>query len=286
MMKKHAQIVLSTLLASCAAIGETLHASNSSIDKALLAHLQATYPKHAIRAVSASPVENLFHVVIGTDVATLALTPQTLERLKANQKLEAGLSTRYWIMGGRFFDSERSFDLRESIKSRAEVINVSALNLKDAIVELRGKALHTLYVFTDPLCPFCQKLHNELKHLTDIRLVTFLTPLATLHAESPEVAARIYCAANPTLALDAAMTDAQSFLKRTSAAKCDTPIARNLERMKTLFIKGTPTLFLEDGSRLVGYQSHEAIGRALQKHSIKTSSQVTVIEDKNTKENP
>lgn len=231
----------------------------SAVEKKVLTNLQAAYPHNGVRFVRQSPVPGLFEVILSTSVNVVyvdeALLANTTIR-DENDPEKANLF-RYWLFGGVLFDMVQQKDLTRDMKELAQMIDVSALPLENAIVREKGNATHTLFVFTDPLCPFCEKLEAVLDTLDDVRIYTFLTPIVSLHPNAREVAAQIYCAPNPQKVLVDFMVHKKT-LPQTKP-QCSTPIVANEKLMRELAIKGTPTLFFADGHRATGLMTRDAL---------------------------
>ena len=267
--------------ASVAAHAQRSTLTQSSHDNQGLSRLLATlYPDSQVRGVRNTPIANFFEVTLATSVAYVFIEPEALKTalskptLTDEEKKELKNTLfRYWYFGGVFFDMKTQTNLTRDAKNRAERIDVATLPVNQAIVRTKGTPKHTLYVFTDPLCPYCRKLEGTLNQLQDVRIYTFLSPLVTLHPEAREVAARIWCAKNPIKAFEAVMLDGQTL---TTKAQCETPILKNEALMQKLGIKGTPTLFLENGERLTGALDIEKLRKALD---------AVAKEKKQTKEN-
>ena len=246
-----------------------------------LTRLLATlYPDSQVRGVRNTPIANFFEVTLATSIAYVFIDPEALKTTLSkptltdeDKKQLKNTLFRYWYFGGVFFDMKTQTDLTQVAKNRAERIDVSTLPVNQAIVRTKGTPKHTLYVFTDPQCPYCRKLEETLNQLQDVRIYTFLSPLVTLHPEAREVAARIWCAKNPIKAFEAVMLDGQTL---TTKAQCETPILKNEALMQKLGIKGTPTLFLENGERLTGALDIEKLRKVLD---------AVAKEKKQTKEN-
>ena len=231
----------------------------SSVEKKVLTNLQAAYPHNGVRFVRQSPVPGLFEVILSTSVNVVYVDETLLAKtaIKSENDPEKANLFRYWLFGGVMFDMVEQKDLTRDMKELAQMIDVSALPLENAIVREKGNATHTLFVFTDPLCPFCEKLEAVLDTLDDVRIYTFLTPIVSLHPNAREVAAQIYCAPNPQKALVDFMVHKKA-LPQTKP-QCSTPIATNEKLMRELAIKGTPTLFFADGHRATGLMTREAL---------------------------
>lgn len=231
----------------------------SAVEKKVLTNLQAAYPHNGVRFVRQSPVPGLFEVILSTSVNVVYVDEALLAKttIKGENDPEKANLFRYWLFGGVMFDMVEQKDLTRDMKELAQMIDLSALPLKNAIVREKGNATHTLFVFTDPLCPFCEKLEAVLDTLDDVRIYTFLTPIVSLHPNAREVAAQIYCAPNPQKTWVDFMVHKKA-LPQTKP-QCSTPIAANEKLMRELAIKGTPTLFFADGHRATGLMTRDAL---------------------------
>lgn len=232
------------------------HSHLSVEDQKILATLQRVYPQNRIRLVRQSPVPGFYEVILGEGVSYVFITPQTLKELEQITEKNRDTYFRHWLFGGVFYDMATQTDLTAPLKTVAQMIDVTKLPLDNAIVREKGNPKNTLFVFTDPRCPYCKKLEAELERLTDVRLYTFLTPLTSLHPYAKELSARIWCAKDRAKALEDVMLKDREL---EGPAECTTPLTQNEKLMAQLGIKGTPTIFFENGERVTGALSSEAI---------------------------
>lgn len=225
-------------------------------DQKVLATLQRAYPQNRIRLARETAVPGFYEVILGEGVSYVFVTPETLKNLDQISKKNRDQYFRHWLFGGVFYDMESQTDLTAPIKKLAQMIDVQKLPIKNAITREKGSASNTLYVFTDPRCPFCKKLETEIAQLDNVRIHTFLTPLTSLHPDAKEVSARILCAQNQVQAFEEVMLRDK---EPNNEAKCQTTLTENEKLMTELGIKGTPTLFFENGERVTGFLSAQAI---------------------------
>ncbi len=132
-------------------------------------------------------------------------------------------------------------------------VDISSIPLADALLLGRPGAKTKAIVFTDPLCPFCDKLHVELKKVVeadpDIAFYIKLLPLVKLHPESYRISQSIICKGSMDLLED-------SFAKKTIPDP-DCPagaVDANIKLARELGINSTPTLILPDGLVSPGYK--------------------------------
>lgn len=124
-------------------------------------------------------------------------------------------------------------------------IDVSNIPLGNALVLGNRSAQNRVIVFTDPECPFCKKLHAEMKKVVsqrkDIVFYIKLFPLA-MHKDAYWKAGAIAC--NKSLK----MMDDNFAGKPIAKATCGSKdIDENIKLAGSLGITGTPTLIRADG---------------------------------------
>lgn len=228
----------------------------SDKDQKVLAALQKAYPQNRIRLARETQVTGFYEVILGEGVSYVFITADTLEKLDLINEKNRDAYFQHWIFGGVFYDMKNQIDLTAPMKKLAQMVDVSKLPVENAITREVGKAENTLFVFTDPRCPFCKKLEAELVKLENVRIHTFLTPLTSLHPDAKEVSARILCAKDKAKAFEDFMLKGKEI---SEPAQCQTTLEANERLMTELGIKGTPTIFFENGERATGALSAEAI---------------------------
>jgi thiol:disulfide interchange protein DsbC len=121
----------------------------------------------------------------------------------------------------------------------------------DALILGDKKAANKVIVFTDPDCPFCGKLHEEIKKVVekrkDIAFYIKLFPLTNLHPDAYWKSKSIICGKSLKLLED-------NFKKKSiPKPACETDVLdRNIKLAASLGISGTPTLVMPNGSVLTG----------------------------------
>jgi thiol:disulfide interchange protein DsbC len=151
--------------------------------------------------------------------------------------------------------------------SKVEMMNLTrvdtgAIPLEDSLVVGNPEAGKKVFLFTDPQCPFCKKLHPELKKVvqSDPGVVFFikLMPLVSLHPDSMRISRTIMCEKSVRLL-------EESFEgKKVADPSCDSDIVdRTIGLARALGIGSTPTLILPDGRMAPGYRPAEEILKLL-----------------------
>jgi thiol:disulfide interchange protein DsbC len=137
-------------------------------------------------------------------------------------------------------------DLEKTAVPRS--IEFSKLPLKEALVMGPKNAKKKVAVFTDPDCPYCQKLHWEIKQILakrhDVAFYIFLRPLPMHGKDANDKAQAILCEQSLAL-LDDALSGKS--LPGPSCTTAGAQIEKNSALADSLGLRGTPTLVREDG---------------------------------------
>lgn len=165
-------------------------------------------------------------------------------------------SKRYLLSGNviRLQDKE---NVTQSKAAKMNKIDISKIPLADALVLGNPLAKTQVIVFTDPQCPYCGKLHDELKEVVrrdpSIAFLIKLFPLP-MHPEAHGISQSIVC------------NNSMEYLELSFAGKpvpapnCDIPVVdQTIEIGRKLGIRSTPTLVMPDGLVVPGYRPAEAI---------------------------
>ena len=123
--------------------------------------------------------------------------------------------------------------------TEARQVNFATLPLQDAVKMVKGDGSRLLAVFSDPRCPYCKALDEELAKLDNVTVYTFLLPW--LGPESRPAAEALWADAVPDRANDTTVLD------------------RNLKLASQLGLRGTPMLIASDGRVSEGARSAEAL---------------------------
>ena len=221
---------------SAAQVGPDSAANTASAANEIGKRLQAQYPSTRFGAVNTTPWPGVFEVVMGANLAYVDLSGQ-------------------YFLFGHLYDMKSQRDLTAERKDTLARIDFDALPLADAIKEVRGNGSRVLAIFSDPDCPYCQKLETDLRTLTNVTIYTFLMPLVSLHPAAHRKAVSVWCARDRSAAWHATMWRGEA----VPEADCPHPVDRNVALGERLGINGTPTLIAADGRMLPGAASKEQI---------------------------
>lgn len=166
-----------------------------------------------------------------------------------------------YVILGEIVDTKTRRNLTEERKQKLSQIKFSDLPLDLAVKQVKGNGKRVLATFEDPNCSYCRKLAKELQGVSDVTIYTFLYPI--LSPDSSEKAKNLWCAGDRVKAWNELMVDG----KAPASANCDHPTDKVVAVGRKLNIRGTPTMFFADGSRVPGYMPAPMLEKALEKGS-------------------
>ncbi|MGB4812099.1 MAG: DsbC family protein [Methylophilaceae bacterium] len=214
-------------------------ADEASVKKSL----EAAYPKFKVEKVTKTPFAGLYEVFMGGQI------------IYTDEKMS------YLFAEGVLVDTKTKKNLTEERMAELTKIDFNSLPLDQAIKVVKGNGSRKLVVFSDVDCPYCKKLErNELSKITNVTVYTFLFPIVQLHPDSPEKSKSIWCAKDRVKAWDDwIMRD----ILPTTTGTCEVPLEKIGVLANKVGANSTPTLFFENGKRMLGAQPYTEIEKAL-----------------------
>lgn len=156
-------------------------------------------------------------------------------------------NVNYLIMDGRLIDVARKIDLTEERLRVLTAVRFDQLPLNLSFRMVKGNGKRLMAYFTDPNCPYCKRLDQELAKVTDVTIHMFLYPI--LSQDSRDKAAAVWCSKDRSRTYTDMMLNG---VPPKTAGTCNSPIDKIVAYGRQKGINGTPTLFFADGQRVTG----------------------------------
>lgn len=217
------------------------HSINKSEAAAILNKLKVPDPK--VLEIRMSPIKGLWEVSVDSDGKRgVFYVPFSKNYIVQGSIIE--------VSTGADKTGEQYRKLQEARK-----IDVSKISLKNALMMGGKDAKKKVIIFTDPECPFCQRLHEEMKKVVEMRKdIAFYIRLLPLkmHPDAYWKSKSIMC--NKSLQ----MLDDNFAKKPIPRTECNTKEVDNTIKLAgKLGITGTPTIILPNGKMHSGTMSAE-----------------------------
>lgn len=203
------------------------------------------FPDLAITAVRRTPY-GLFEVQVGMDL------------IYTDDKVG-------WVMEGPLIDATTRRDVTRARQEQLGAVAFDQLPLNLAVKRVTGDGSRVVAIFEDPNCGYCKQLRHTLEDVPNLTVYTFIYPI--LAPDSRVKARDIWCSKQPGVAWDDWMVRG----KLPPTANCDAPIDQVLALGQRLMVRGTPTLFFADGTRVSGAMPLDELLAHLDKNKQKGS---------------
>jgi len=210
-------------------------------------------------------------------LTTEVIIKRTLENRLGGIKIEAVAKTPYlglyevrvdgeilytdekmnYIFSGNILDAKTMQNITEKRLRELSAVKWENLPLEGAFKTVRGNGKRILANFSDPNCPYCKRFEKDLAKVDDITIYTFLYPV--LSQDSHEKSKAVWCSADKSKAWSELMLNGTV----PAAARCDTPIDKNLEFGRKYRVTGTPTLIFANSEHVPGAIAAEQIEKLL-----------------------
>jgi thiol:disulfide interchange protein DsbC len=193
--------------------------------------LKQSMPRLEVTAIRPTPVQDLYEVEVGMQVAYVT----------GNGK---------HLIIGKMIDVNSKKNLTESREEELLATLVKSLGTKDMITIKPKKVKRSITVFTDVDCPYCSKLHLEVPKLTKagVSVRYLLYPRNGPQSATFHKSVSVWCADDQIEAIGKAKRG-----ERIEQKKCDNPVTKNFNLGRRIGISGTPTIILDNGKKLGGY---------------------------------
>lgn len=209
--------------------------------------LAKTLPQYEASYIEKTPVEGIYQVIIGGQVIYMTK------------------DARYMI-DGNLIDLSTKKNYTEDAMSGIRLSQIEKLGEDKMVVYTPENIKHTITVVTDIDCPYCRRLHNEMDQYMagGVQVRYIFMPLKGKSDFRTTVS--VWCAKDRNEALNMAKAGAQ-----LEAKDCENPIDEHLNVSRSLGVRGTPAIILQDGSMLPGYVPAGKLIAELQKLNLSTA---------------
>lgn len=200
----------------------------------------------------AQQLKTKLEAVLGEDVSDVKASPVNgfYEVMTTRGLFYASSDGRY-IMQGTIYDLDNGFkNLTE--QSMAKVRKEKMANFTDSMIVFAAKKpKHTITVFTDVDCGYCQRLHSKMAEYNELGITVRYLAFPRGGPRSPAWGKMqsLWCSSDQHKAMDD--------LKHGSTiakASCDNKVPEHYQLGIEFGVNGTPAIVLDDGSMIPGYQ--------------------------------
>ncbi len=194
--------------------------------------------------INKAPVKNLYEVTIGGDIVYVSKDGK-------------------YLISGEIIDLKSQANLTNLRKAMLVKSILNTVDDNEKIIFKAQKEKYAVNVFTDVDCPFCKKLHANMKEYNKLGItIKYLaSPLASLHPKALARMESIWCAKDRKTAIDVYKKTG-----RIVAKSCkNNSVREQLKIAESLGVRGTPTVFLPNGRKISGFIKPKVLLAELQR---------------------
>jgi len=196
------------------------------------------FPSLPIDSIADAPYPGLFEIITDSQIVYV----------------DEGLKL---LFQGEMINLDDGINLTEARLAGIHMGLINELGEENMLVyKAANESERTITVFTDINCGYCRLLHSEIDTLlqagVNVRYLMF--PRAGLESESRTALESVWCADNPQEAMTAAKAGEPIVEK-----SCETPVETHVELAGKVGLRGTPLIYLDNGTALPGYREASVI---------------------------
>lgn len=205
-------------------------------DTALRTAIESKFPKAKVHSVTKLPDIDLYELVIDGDI------------YYADPRLK-------YLIDGNLIDMSSMNSITATRKREIEeqemkrlAMPFDDLPLQYAFKKVIGDGSRRMAYFADPNCGYCKRFDRDtLPKVDNVTIYMFMYPI--ISEQSVPLSKSIWCSSDRAKAWDDYVIRGVS---PKSAPTCENPIDKILSFGQDKRIRGTPTLFFADGTRVPG----------------------------------
>ena len=245
--------------------GGAAAAAATGAAKTTAAPIADTADARAIQAV------RKLNAQIKVDKVGAAPIPGFREAIVQGQVVYVSDDGRYMFLtgtGGAVFDTQGMKNLSEQAISGMRLDLLKTIPAGDRIRFAPANPVHTVTVFTDVECGYCQKLHGEIAEYNrqGIAVEYLAFPRAGLGSPNYHQMVSVWCAADRRGAMTAAKSGGTVPRKA-----CATSVNQQYDVGQRIGLTGTPMILSERGIQLGGYVPPAQLRKVLDKEKADAS---------------
>lgn len=208
-----------------------------SVDERALQALKSINPRIEVDHIGPSPLPGFREAVVSGQVVYIS---------------DDG---RYLIQG-TLFDVVEKQDLGQAGMAEVRRRLLATVPASERIVFAPENPLHTVSVFTDVECGYCQKLHEDIAEYNRLGIAIEYLAFPRMGPGTEDYAkmVSVWCSADRAAALTAAKKG-----RRVEKRECDNPVARHYDIGRRVGLAGTPMIVTADGAQMPGYMPPAAL---------------------------
>lgn len=157
-----------------------------------------------------------------------------------------------FLFQGSLVDLNARVDLTQERLTGLQMQSINNVGEENMLIyTAKENQNRSITVFTDVDCGYCRRLHSEIDTLLEngVNVRYLMFPRAGVDSSSHKTLESVWCADDPLEAMTAAKAG-----QPIEEKSCDNPILEHMELASEVGLRGTPLIYLDDGTMIPGYR--------------------------------
>ncbi|WP_370233765.1 bifunctional protein-disulfide isomerase/oxidoreductase DsbC [Alloalcanivorax venustensis] len=182
--------------------------------------------------------------------------------LEGGRVLYASEDGQFFIQGRLYKAQEgKTINLTDKAERKGVAKAIAEIDESEMIIFPASKEDSVITVFTDTSCPFCHKLHEEIKDLNNAGItVRYLAyPRQGLDSEAYRTMISVWCSVDRKDAFSEAIDG-----EEIDGVSCNAPVKEHYLLGQQIGFQGTPAIIFDNGAILSGYRPAKTIQKIIE----------------------
>ena len=183
------------------------------------------------------------------------------ERVTIDNQILLASKDGQHLFWGKVIDTSTSEDLIEQANQQHRQTLFNSIPREKLLTYSAKEERHQITIFTDIDCPFCRKLHTQIKDLNQLGISVdyVMLPRGNAGSKAFNKTVNALCATNPQAAMDSAMHNGNFESSTQASLTCINNLKAQQALAQTFGFSATPTILFANGEIVPGLMTTKEI---------------------------
>ncbi|MAD88178.1 MAG: hypothetical protein CMK64_00620 [Pseudoalteromonas sp.] len=183
------------------------------------------------------------------------------DQVKVNNQVMLASKDGGYLFFGKVIDTSTRADMMEVANLQHRQTLISSIPREKLLTYSAKEQQHRITIFTDIDCPFCRKLHTQIKDLNQqgVTIDYVMIPRGQVGSKAFTKTVNALCATNPQTAMDSAMHSGYFESNTQASSGCINNLKTQQTLAKAFGFSATPTILFTNGEIVPGLMTTKEI---------------------------
>jgi thiol:disulfide interchange protein DsbC len=183
------------------------------------------------------------------------------DQVKVNNQVMLASKDGGYLFFGKVINTSTRTDMMEVANLQHRQTLISSIPREKLLTYSAKQQLHRITIFTDIDCPFCRKLHTQIKDLNQqgVTIDYVMIPRGQVGSKAFTKTVNTLCATNSQAAMDSAMHNGYFESSTQATTDCIDNLKAQQALAQTFGFSATPTILFANGEVVAGFINTQAL---------------------------